>query len=105
MPTLKINWLGACQQCESEGPHNVVTENGTNDQLFDDDIVTCGQCGHTGAIGTVDCTAVCEWDEPQYCCECDNQECGQWFEVAEIGSTCSVCGTGKMVPQDIEPWE
>lgn len=63
MTTLKINWLGACPQCESEGPHNVVTENGSSSELYSGDSVTCCNCGNEGVIEVYDESAICEWDE------------------------------------------
>ncbi|MVE46606.1 hypothetical protein D6U64_15090 [Vibrio cholerae] len=40
----------------------------------------------------------------KYYCQCDNPDCGNWFEVSEIGATCKECGQGKMQPQDVEPY-
>ncbi|MBO1108743.1 hypothetical protein J2R62_11015 [Plesiomonas shigelloides] len=65
MPTLKINWLGACPQCESAAPHNVVTERGSESELYRGDVVTCGKCGHKGVIEVYDESAICEWDSQE----------------------------------------
>lgn len=65
MKTLQINWLGACPMCDSVAPHNVVTEHGSDSELYRGDVVTCGKCGHKGVIEVYDESAICEWDSQE----------------------------------------
>lgn len=44
-------------------------------------------------------------DDDRYYCICDNKHCGSWYELGKEGETCSECGSGKLHPQDVEPWE
>lgn len=55
-------------------------------------------------FGKVSVTAERLRIKSEYYCQCDNPDCGNWFEVSEIGATCKECGQGKMQPQDVEPY-
>lgn len=41
---------------------------------------------------------------PKYYCQCDNPNCGSWFNVSKIGVACKECKVGTMQPQDVEPY-
>ncbi|EOX3456151.1 hypothetical protein ACPFUK_003368 [Vibrio cholerae] len=55
-------------------------------------------------FGKVSVTAERLKYKPEYYCQCDNPECGNWYEVSKIGVTCKECHKGTMQPQDVEPW-
>lgn len=44
-------------------------------------------------------------EDDRYYCICDNKHCGSWYELGKEGDTCSECGSGKLHPQDVDPWE
>lgn len=43
-------------------------------------------------------------DEQEYYCQCNNKDCGNWYEVSKTGETCKECKKGTMQPQDVEPY-
>ncbi|MBM5180156.1 hypothetical protein J7937_21750 [Vibrio parahaemolyticus] len=102
MAKLNIDWLGVCPRCEHDGDHYVETEKGNAEWLHDSDAVTCGSCGLPGEIEADGEVAWVNWEEEQdYYCQCDNSECGAWFQLGKQGDQCHECGVGKMQPQDV----
>ena len=66
MKNVEIDWLGCCSNCGCELAI-VTTEHGCNEYLFDDDVVTCYECGNHGTV-YVDYSddlpvAICRWGD------------------------------------------
>lgn len=61
METLRIDWLDSCPKCECS-EHIVSTACGSEQWLYSGDVVTCGECGHTGLIDADGESAWVEWD-------------------------------------------
>ncbi|MCJ0804077.1 hypothetical protein [Vibrio vulnificus] len=55
-------------------------------------------------FGTVSVAAEHLKNKAKYYCQCDNPDCGNWYEVSKVGVTCKECRKGKLYPQDVEPW-
>lgn len=63
MSILVIDWIGACDKCNSDCGHDVETTYGDHGKLYVDDKVKCGSCGHAGVIDVYDNIAFAFWDE------------------------------------------
>lgn len=55
-------------------------------------------------LGKVSVTAERLKNKSEYYCQCNNKDCGNWFEASKIGETCRECNKGTMQPQDVEPY-
>ena len=64
MKVIKIDWLDSCPKC-GDSQHNVTTEHGSQEWLYDDDKVTCSGCGNTGNIDTDGEAAWVNWDNEE----------------------------------------
>lgn len=39
--------------------------------------------------------------DDRYYCQCDNDQCGSWFQLGKEGEACKECESGKLHPQDV----
>lgn len=103
MDKLTVNWLSDCPRCNHSGDHKVESNSANPDVLNEGDVVSCGKCGFSGVIELVESGIVeCYWaDDSDYYCQCDNNDCGAWFQLGKQGEQCQECGVGNLQPQDV----
>ncbi|EJS1626312.1 hypothetical protein DDM60_002649 [Vibrio cholerae] len=88
----------------TEETENLVHENGgdlSTDMEFDNlqDVIE-----FISALPSINNTEPSNPNNGEYYCQCDNPDCGNWYEVSKVGVTCKECHKGTMQPQDVEPW-
>ncbi|EOW9487979.1 hypothetical protein ACOCGL_003445 [Vibrio cholerae] len=88
----------------TEETENLVHENGgdlSTDMEFDNlqDVIE-----FISALPSINNTEPSNPNNGKYYCQCDNPDCGNWYDVSEVGVTCKDCHKGTMQPQDVAPW-
>lgn len=68
MKNVTVNWLGDCPRC-GNGVALVLTTEGCEEYLYQDDEVSCSECGHKGVVDIDESyeppVAHAAWDEPE----------------------------------------
>lgn len=101
MKTLEIDWLGGCPNCSNE-LQLVESCEGNSELLYDDDVVTCNQCGLEGHIECYDEVAECIWNSFSYTEQTYSEyNCSWYLEISMKGESVCIINSTKFTPREI----